>query len=204
MAIALDATSDAAGAASWSHTCSGTDRILFVQAFSLSDAVSAVTYNGTSMTLVNKTSFPGSGRQGTYLYYLIAPSTGSNTIAVTGGTGVGGVSYTGAKQTGQPDSSAVANNGAATSITLTTTVVASGCWLVCAVADGAGGETAGAGTTIRQTDGNGLVLADSNASVGTGSQSLIVNFSSTVNAGVIASFAPVPDAVIPDLRTYFY
>lgn len=190
MALALDATTSASGGSSWSHTCSGSNRILLVGCYANTDTVTGVTYNSVAMTLIGKTSFPGAGRQGAYLYYLIAPATGSNTVAVTGGTGIGAVSYTGALQSGQPDSSAVSNPANATSITLSTTVVKDNSWLVCVTADGAGSETAGAGTTIRQTDANGLVLADSNGEVDAGSRSLIINWSgSQPNAGVIASIA---------------
>lgn len=189
MAIALDVYTAASGTSSWSHTCTGSDIILLVGAYALSDTVSSVTYNGVSMTLIGKTTFPGSGRQGAYLYYLINPATGSHTVSVTGGTGIGSASYTGAKQTGQPDSS---NTGTqtGTAITMTTTVVASNCWLVGVEADPNGGETAGAGTTIRGTDGNGLVFADSNGVVGTGSQSLVVNHGNGASAWVVASIAP--------------
>lgn len=202
MAIAFDSSSlgpnpPAGAPQTWSHTCSGSDRLLVVGAISLNDTVTGVTYNGVSMTFIGKTSYPGSARQGVAMYYLLNPASGTNTISVNGSGNVSGfaTSYTGVQQSSQPDSSATFNPSNATSITMTTTVVASGCWLVGVQADSVGGETAGAGTTIRQTHPFGLSISDSNGTVGTGSQSLIINWSgSAANAGVIASFSPAAAA----------
>lgn len=199
MAIAFDATSSAAGTASWSHTCTGTNRILIVGAYAATDVVTGATYNSVAMTLIGKTTF-GAGRQGAYLFYLINPATGSHTVAITGGgtsKGIGATSLTGALQSGQPDSSATGTAlGVTSPVVAATTVVAANCWLVGVEADGAGGETAGTGTTIRQTDGNGLVLADSNGTVATGSQSLQYNVGTTGvdRAWVTASIAEVAAA----------
>lgn len=199
MAIAYDTTSNAAGASSWSHTCSGANRILFVQSYAINDTLTNITFDGLAMTLVGKTSFPGSGRQGTYLHYLINPPTGSKTISITGATGVAGVSFSGAEQSGQPDSSNSGTSGTSTSISASTTVVKPNCWLIMASADAAGGETAGSGTTIRDTDANGLAISDSNGIVGTGSQSLNVSIgSSSVWATVIASFSPADATATQD------
>lgn len=209
MAIAYDSSSlgpnpPATAPQTWSHTCSGSDRLLVVGAVSLNDTVTGVTYNGTSMTFIAKTSYPGAGRQGVAMYYLLNPATGTNTISVNGSGNVTGFasSYTGVNQSSQPDSSAVTNPANASSITMTTTVVATGCWLVAVQADAAGGETAGSGTTIRQTHPFGLTISDSNGTVGTGSQSLIINWSGTQpNAGVIASFYPVATSGPTNLKS---
>lgn len=81
MAIAFDASSklawSTASTYTWSHTCSGANRILIVGIFG-SGAVSTVKYNGVSMTLAKSHSFFGI----VYLYYLLAPATGTNTIEV--------------------------------------------------------------------------------------------------------------------------
>jgi hypothetical protein len=196
MAIAYDATSVGTqvndSTLSWSHTCTGSNRILFVSCMSnTSDDLTGVTYNSVSMTQVGKIQLPSSGRW-QYLYYLIAPATGSNTITVTasGTTFLQGTatSYTGAKQSGQPDSSNT-NSGTSTSITASTTVVASNCWLVMGSGDNVGGESAGAGTTLRNST-NGNAISDSNATVSTGSQSLALTISSGRWGAIIASIAP--------------
>jgi hypothetical protein len=202
-AIAFDTAVSAAAASSWSHTVTGSNTALVVQGYNLTDCSMTATYNGVAMNLIGKTSFPGSGRQGTYLFLLLAPATGSHTVALSCGHGVGSSSYTGAAQTGQPDSSAVnITAGGTTPVVMTTTVVGSGTWLIGAEADGSGGETANAGTTVRKTDGNGLVLADSNGTVGTGSRSLSLNVGTTgANRGWIvlslAAAAASPSATTP-------
>ena len=203
MAIALDTTTTGSGGTSWSHTCTGSNLILWVHTFG---GTSAVTYNSVSMISAG-TVASGAGRASTELWYLVNPATGSNTITLTGGSGNGAASYTGAKQTGQLDSTNTSTVGTAqSSITISTTVVDANSWLVIATADGQGGETGGTGTTIRRLNANGLALADSNAGLGAGSRSLQVVFggSSTTSAGVIASFKPSIDvANIPDARVFF-
>jgi hypothetical protein len=137
--IALDVASNSGAknnisSYSWSHTCTGTNLLLAVgdsHRTGTSDyAVTGITYNSVAMSYIRTDLI--NGRRST-IYYLIAPATGSNTVAVTyaylNTTGVGGaVSYTGAKQSGQPD----ANNGATASTgdpSVSVTTVANNCWV---------------------------------------------------------------------------
>ncbi len=106
-----DATSDSGGVQSvsnsdtisFSHSVSGSDRILLVSVAhdSSSDIVSSVSYGGNSMTrVVNVLSTDTS----VDIYQLIAPPTGSNTVSVdfggsSGITQVAASSYTSADQT---------------------------------------------------------------------------------------------------------
>lgn len=199
MAIAFDATSGGrltppGTSYTLSHTCSGTNRILFVGAGSLNDTITSVTYGGTSMTLVAKSSYPGSGRIGTALYYLINPASGANNIVVSSSASdnitIAAASYTGAKQSAQPDANSTTNN-AASSVTGSVTTVADNCWLVMAAVNDQNNFTAGSGTTMRQTDPN-YSIGDSNAAkTPAGSHSLTFNISpSASNGAVIASFSP--------------
>ena len=108
--IAFDAASNSAYQAasssySWSHTCTGTDRCLFVGVSILSGvsaSVSGVTYNSVAMTLVRSKASAG-GTIRSELWRLVAPATGSNTVAVTLSAAVnssaGAVSMTGVHQT---------------------------------------------------------------------------------------------------------
>lgn len=201
MAIAFDATSEGTVGAdpSWSHTCSGADRLLIVLTGRTTDVVAGVTYNGVAMTSITETTYPGSGYAGLQLWYLVAPSTGSNTIAVDSGgnNGVSGfaTSFTGVSQTSPIDSSNVNNNAVGTnSLTVSTTVVGSGCWLVGGCSNNSGtGVGGGTGTTVRNDNAFGVAMGDSNAIVGTGSQSLIFTFAtSNLFRGIVASIAPTP------------
>lgn len=129
MALAVDAVSTASGSGtgpfSWSHTCSGSDRLLFVAVshYHVSSTVSGVTYNSVAMTAVPS----GSTNNGQFfvtLYYLIAPASGSNTVSVSTSAvydiGVAAISFTGGHQT-TPIGTAVTATGSST----TPSVVAS-------------------------------------------------------------------------------
>lgn len=200
MAIAFDASttpgSFPTGSSSWSHTTSGSNRILFVGITSVAgDLVTAVTYAGASMTLIGKATRPG-GAVTTYLYYRIAPTSGANNVAVTitGSVQWAGnaVSYTGVNQTGQPDSFAQVTASSVTTFTTSTTVVNQNAWLIAGVTLSASPVTAGSGTVVRQNLGSdSYAIGDSNGTVSTGSQSLnFVGGGSGNCAGVVASFFP--------------
>ncbi|MEZ4722546.1 MAG: hypothetical protein R2813_11795 [Flavobacteriales bacterium] len=102
-AIAFDASTTHAATeittTSFSHTCSGSNRILIVGITSKGGSVSSVSYNGTAMTLLS------SGVQGEVsvaMYYLVAPATGAHNVSITMNStrtiAVGANSYTGVDQ----------------------------------------------------------------------------------------------------------
>lgn len=108
-ALAIDAASSAGCGActslSWSHTVSGTNRLLVVgpSGYDTSDTVTGVTYNSVAMTVVPSSS-TSTGNHTVSQYGLIAPATGTNTVlvSVTGqmtDIGAGAVSFTDAHQT---------------------------------------------------------------------------------------------------------
>jgi len=99
------ATGSGAGPFTWSHTCSGSDRVLFVKVsyYDSADSVTGVTYNGVTMSVVTG-SLVSNGQYSVVWYYLINPATGSNTVSVsfTGAVfdfGGSAISVTGADQT---------------------------------------------------------------------------------------------------------
>lgn len=196
--IAFDSatsSSDTSGSATtltYAHTNTGSNLILFVgvSISSGSDLNTGVTYNANAMSLAGKIQRNG-GASYEYLWYLVAPTTGAHNVVVTLSSGAnigsGAVSYTGAKQTGQPDS---ANTGttAGTSLSVSTTVVLPNCWLVASMgcANGPFNFTTGTG----RTGDGGNIMGDSNAIVGTGSQPLVAGAPTGPIGGVISSFAP--------------
>lgn len=201
MAIAYDATAGATNSGTtsltYSHTCTGSNLILFVGVADNSNAAAGsttgVTYNGSAMTLV--TSRAASGGKN-YLFYLVNPSTGSNSVVITRSNGTNtlvglSTSYTGAAQTGQPDSFGTAQG--ASPLTASTTVVASGCWLVGFASDiGNGGNSQTSSQTSRNANAGGSIISDTNTTVGTGSQTLTDTWSGSIGPSfVIASFSPV-------------
>lgn len=128
MSIAFDAASSGSYAnTTWTHTCSGANRVLFVLLVSDVSIISAtVTYNGVSMTSLDST---GSVAQ---LFMLLNPTIGANSIVITTGAahyrGIA-CSYTGVAQTGQPDSIVSSGIIGSTPSSITNTVIAANCWI---------------------------------------------------------------------------
>lgn len=96
MAIAFDSNTRST-ATSFSHTCTGSDRLLrLVVSTAGSAAGLTATYNGVSMTQAVSVDVPVAG-DGHAEFYLINPASGSNTVAITGATSPdsNAISYTG-------------------------------------------------------------------------------------------------------------
>lgn len=170
-----------------------------------SDTATTGAFNSVSATQVEKNQ-NGASRW-SYLYYL-AGTSGNASFTVDFSSSpdfCNGVesAYSGVAS-GAVDSSAQADATATTSITVTTTVVASNCWLagwIYAAAVG-GPIAAGSGTSAVATNSDNLGFFDSNATVGTGSQSLIANNMTGNWAGMIASFAPAVAAGPANVKTW--
>lgn len=207
MAIARDATASSyaggqSGTVTLSHTCTGSNLMLWVTVYlnggGTGDNVTGITYAGTSMTRTANGYVNGASTS-QFLYYLIAPSTGANNIVVslsgTHGCGIVSASYTGAKQSGQPDSSNSGSdlNTGANQVTVATTVVASNCWLVGGDGNDSIAPSAGTGTSINASANTGSILfIDSNGTVGTGSRSMQVTYLVPNDSLMcIASMAPL-------------
>ncbi|MES2006896.1 MAG: hypothetical protein V4436_02175 [Patescibacteria group bacterium] len=194
-AIALDATSGISNNNTpLAHTCTGSNLVLVALdvADDTGDNLTGITYNSVSMSFVVKIQFPADRWQ--YKYILVNPSTGTHNISPSGTTfnAMGGLSYTGAAQTGQPDSSgATANVVPGTSCVISTTVVATGCWQIFSVSGFGNAGTISVGTNRFPGNGSGVTGGDTNGTVGTGSQSVTVSGASNQNAGTIVAIAPV-------------
>ncbi len=186
------------------HTCTGSNLIVFVstEVNSNTNVVTGITYNSVAMSLVD------AGLQsidsGTIVLYLQTnPSTGIQTAAISASASTifraYSISYSGANAAGQPDSH---NNQSgvtvgANPVSVSTTVVASNCWLLMASSNDTGEPTADSGIRRGTSSGSGFGTFDSNGTVGTGSQSLSFNIASTGRyATAICSFAPAGGAVI--------
>lgn len=162
-------TIDANTSLTFAHTCTGSNLILFVgvDIASASDLVSGVTYNGVTMTRIDIQIIGGAANRTLYLYYLIAPATGANDVVISTSSGVDirgvSASYTGAKQSAQPDAH---DKGSAdsTSITKALLTVADGCWMISTMNNDNGVPTAGSGVTSRQVQ-SPIGIGDSNADI---------------------------------------
>lgn len=137
-----------------SLTCTGSNLILGMYSATLNDTSTAPTYNSVSSTTASIAStFIGSGRLGVRGYYLVNPATGANTASF--GTSAGSIqgfvaSYSGANQTGQPDSTGSTSTGSVTPITLSVTTTKGQCWVSMCEAD------SGAGSSPSHTAGSNV------------------------------------------------
>lgn len=199
LAIAFDTSVDGSTSGtntlSWSHTVTGSDPLGAVSLFQNNSADDITcTFNGVSMTKAG-TAQQSSDTNKMSLFYLAGAATG--TVA---GTGNGSTSYMEGKSasySGAPggfDSSASNSPAAGTSLTLTTTVVDTDCWVVsCCRTDGFL-ATPTTGTRRQPGSGGTVTIGDSNAAVGTGSQSMTWTHTSGNQGGVIMSISPTGDA----------
>lgn len=203
MAIAFDIATNVTSTGSstthtYAHTCTGSDRILFASIATLNDAgndtVTGVTYNGVAMTRINTARTTGFAWRG-YLYYLIAPATGSNNIVATktGTTGQmygSSASYTGALQSGVPDASNTADTSGSPA-TVSVTTVADNCWAVL-TGGNVDAEFAASTNSTKRNTGNPATLFDSNANISpAGSFSMTLTYAGTRQYELLmASFAP--------------
>jgi hypothetical protein len=129
-AIALGETSTGTGnnssTASWSHTVSGANRLLAVTVTLRNfTTITSVTYGAQSLTKATDISAGSGNYPRSEIWYLVAPTIGTNTITVTAGSSdfiqAGAATFTGVHQT-VPLGPAAGNSGLAqTSTTLTTT-----------------------------------------------------------------------------------
>lgn len=208
-AIARDATSTSgvttATSQTWAHTIgAGANEVLFLYGFVRStDAtnLSTAKFNGTLMSTTTPAWADYLEGRYAWMMHLAAPDSGTHNIVATFNaslsTTFAAVSYSGASQTGIPDS-VVTNAGDASSnnFSMSTTVVASNAWLLMSQTD-IDGICSGATTPAVLINTSNPIQTDSNGVVGTGSQSLAVTgCGNRVQAKVILSFAPAADVVI--------
>jgi hypothetical protein len=214
VAIAFDAATDggnnggSSNSLMFSHTVTGSNPILFVgfvgDAPTGSDDITGVSYGGVSCSLIAKRTDLSVNRF-IYLYVLAGPSTGANNVVITCTNNhfllAGSVSYTGAAQFGQPDSSNSNQAGDEQHVTVAVSTVADNCWTVLI---GGGFESndllvAGAGSTRRTAeasfgtwalfDSNGPITPPAVTTMECHYTAAMTSFNGTVT-GIIASFAP--------------
>ncbi len=160
--------------------------------------ISSVTYAGAAATHFGVDQSQGNDIDSVYIKQ--APATGTNNVVVTTSGNISGsshqmrfpiLSYSGAAQTGQPDSIASTSGSGTTTQTATTTVVAANCWLVGYARNDAELVSAGTGTTGRCIASTGRG-SDSNGTVAVGARSLQwTTVGNTSWCGHVESIAPV-------------
>lgn len=171
-AIAFDvATTSTAGTdtgKTTSHTCTGSNLVLVSHGFiNTNVGYSGMTYAGTAMTIVNSVFLSGTGRVEPWI--LVNPATGANNIVTSIASNFNeniGTSYSGCKQTGQPDANTTNSGSTGTTLTTSLTTIADNCWTILCAGTAGAGQTAGTGTTRRAIGANvALAAFDSNAAI---------------------------------------
>lgn len=201
MAIAFDTATSSQGdpvtSLTFAHTCTGSNRILFVSSATVGgDFCTSVAYAGVALTKIGASVQLPSTTTYVQMWYLIAPATGANNVVTSYSSATNAyadaASYTGANQSGQPDASTTNTNAASTSITTALVSVADNCWHVYSGFTNGGGQAAGTGSTLRVNNNNAIGFYDSNsAKTPPGSVSMTINCNSGTNGVVMASFSPV-------------
>jgi len=185
----------------FAHTTTGSNLILFVGVtIDTNDVLTGITYNGTALTQVSKIQTT-SGRW-SYLYYLTAPSTGSNNVVISASESVlflaYASSYTGVEQTTPIDSYGTNTVTSVESINKFITTTCTNDWLVSTGNNGSGATSAGSNTTLRgDSSSYAQWFSDSNAvQTPAGSFGQTVSWSGSNNASIIvASIKASTDSV---------
>lgn len=189
MAIAFDSAAsksqDSSTTNTFAHTCAGSNRIILVGCMTTNGTITGVTYNGVSLTQAIDNTTGGSTFNHIYLFYLIAPATGTNNVIVTS-SGSGSVyaasaSYTGVAQTSPIDGTSATTTTTTGAFSKSVTTSVANDWIIGYVGAGnystsASNEpAAGSGTTRRATDpgtGSWYSIFDGNGAVSAGANSL--------------------------------
>jgi hypothetical protein len=200
-AIAIDATSQGyanATSLTFSHTTTGSDRLLMVQlwTFPSGDTVSGITYNSTSLTKKGTRSADAGGY--TNQWSLVAPATGANNIVVSMSSSqmfVTAASYTGVDQTTPHPDATVTGSLAGTALSISTTdVTVDQSWLVMAGRSPSRIPSASAGTFQRKlngTSGDAGWTLDSDGGRSTGANTLDFTYApSQTTYYVMTNIAP--------------
>lgn len=163
------------------------------------DSSPAVTYNGVSATLASK--FQPTSLRWNYQFYLLAPATGANTLAVTQTGGnfliVTAAEYSGVQQSAQPDATANGSGAGSTTLATAITIGTANAWaMTCMNENGGGGapvSNPSGNATLRATDTsfNNLGMYDSAGALSTGSQNITTQITSTNTMGnLVVSYKP--------------
>jgi hypothetical protein len=193
---------------SWNHTCTGTNLFLAVDVEVLSvpgTTVSSITYNGVNLTLIG-TKSSVSGAAHVECWGLVAPATGTHSIAVTLSASVASAgtasSYQSVNQTSPTEAfnGNQATNVGAADATVTITSASNNCWIHACVATDATAITANQTTrnNVTGTLGSGANEDTAGPLTPAGAQVMSYTGIGALKTWVIAGYAirPVSDAAL--------
>lgn len=184
---------------------SGSNRFLVVTIsnFTNNQTVTAVTYNGTSMTQL-PTNSPqttyGGGTQNSF-FYLVNPSSGSNTLSITWSASTSqfyyaAVSYTGVEQTPTIRSSSAQSGSIRTSSSVSLTGTSANDLMVISQSGEGDSVVPGTGVTLRSYPGSIYSHATGDKNATGSSDSLSVTTSSNWWTTIGAAFAPATASTV--------
>lgn len=177
-----------------SFTTSGSNRYLLVAVWAdlVSDLISGVTYNAVSMTLIDKQLI--SGDRYHYLFGLANPASGAHNIVISASSScflqAVVASYTGVRQTGNPEAHATADL-TGTQIPMSLTTLSGNAWTVLTVGSSGGfnGGVVNYTQRARDTDFGGVEIGD----YGPITPPALTSMSTTansINSGLMVALAP--------------
>jgi len=210
-AIALDAfvdvTTTTGTSLTYSHTTSGSDRVIVVLPIVAGASTSSVTYNADSATHIDSLVMTDESSRQYSLWRRVAPATGANNVVINVSSSVfirgTSASYTGVDQTNPTNGTAakVENESSASSpigVSITSTVA--DCWGLGGFRSDAG--TQGNGTMALRAVANSLGYLDTNGSLGSsGSETLDFTISSGNGWLIAALIAPASAAGPTNLKS---
>lgn len=177
-----------------SFTTSGSDRFLVVyieSGYPASDDVTGVTYGGVAMTRQMSTT----RARESYIYTLSNPPVGANNIVAsfnrsTDSNLIVATSYTGVKQSGQPEDI----NFSTGSQTASITTISNNAWVVGA-SEADSGYSAYSGTTFRSGNASYRMIDNNGPKTPAGSVTLGMSGASGSLAVFLMSLAPAPEPI---------
>ena len=190
---------------SWTHTCSGTNRVLLVGVAVGADPTTgltlSVTYNGVAMTQA-ALEYTGDDTNGNaQLFYLVNPATGPNTVqvTVTGGSGdleAGSVSFTNVNQSAPIRNTALTNSPGSANPSIQVTS-ASTDMVVDVLA--AGSAVTSSGTTLRWMNNNSDGTGGGNGAQSTanGASSVTMNYVISSDEWALIATSLMPASLSP-------
>lgn len=195
MALAFDASSqgnqDSGTSVTFSHTTAGSNRILvvFVRLTGSGDTITGVTYNSVSMSSAGASVLSNDSNRRLYAFYLINPASSTNDIVITASSTSSfkghAYSYTGAKQSGQPDSYNGASPSSTTTPSINLTPNLANCWAVIGATNNADDPSGTSNWSTRLSAG-GQASGDSNGIVPASTIAYGMTYGSSVSNAMIA------------------
>lgn len=190
------ASRDIFAGTTWTHTCASDATILYVGVRDDAGPVSGASYNSVAMTQVGV--IVSDAAHNYQLFRLHNPSSGAQTVSISGGSGtVGGVSasYKGTRRANANDVNGTVGPTSSTPLSKALTGTRSGNWQVYFVADRSGTQpSANSNTLVRAlpSAATSMGLFDSNGTTITGGSAFTqtVNEGASTAVGIAEQFSP--------------